>query len=320
VVDSTNEKSMTHKIEIDSRLNAAVKDKIPTNRSADLVPLKHDFEMMRKKLRSLVNAAEHFKSTITALDKARLNVTVQVHDLARDTPVQEIADSELHVNQKLSDHTQVFLRTYQDKIINYATEWEYAVSTRVDRDQKSVDHLQDRLAHYQTKVGKLREKVNTKEAAQKRVAKRLSDKLARNEKKLAKAWQIHETTASKLCDLLEEIVKAGWKDLYPLLRSTLEVEKVYNKEEESLYAELEPLMSKLDGVYKEKRHEQVSAPRVAADPTTLNFADTTDVDSVSSGSYHSEEEDTPTTPVTVQHTTVKVGHNAQSPTGATSQI
>jgi hypothetical protein len=53
---------------------------------------------------------------------------------------------------------------------------------------------------------------------------KLEEKLARNQQKLERAWKEHESAASTLCHLLEEVTSKGWKDLAPLLDKAMEWE------------------------------------------------------------------------------------------------
>jgi hypothetical protein len=52
----------------------------------------------------------------------------------------------------------------------------------------------------------------------------LSEQLNRNEDKPKEAWKVHEESASTLCNLLDEIITGGWKDLYPLVMAALQWE------------------------------------------------------------------------------------------------
>lgn len=53
---------------------------------------------------------------------------------------------------------------------------------------------------------------------------KLEEKLERNQQKLEQAWKEHESAASMLCHLLEQVTHKGWKDLAPLCDKAMEWE------------------------------------------------------------------------------------------------
>jgi hypothetical protein len=63
---------------ITARLDAAVKAYTPVNRSSDLVPLNHDYDIMRKTLRTLIGATKQYKLKRGEMDKARMEVRTVV--------------------------------------------------------------------------------------------------------------------------------------------------------------------------------------------------------------------------------------------------
>jgi hypothetical protein len=64
------------KTEISARLAKAVDAAKQVNRSADLIPLSQEFDTMRKKLRSLLQAAKNYHSVMIQLDKMRMGVSL----------------------------------------------------------------------------------------------------------------------------------------------------------------------------------------------------------------------------------------------------
>lgn len=101
---------------------------------------------------------------------------------------------------------------YEKYILAYALEWEEIVTSRLDKEIKTVQQLQRRRLHYERKVVGLRKRTNNMEAKGKEKP-HLAEKLLRNEQKLADAFQSHEQRAAELCVLLEEATQNGWKDL-----------------------------------------------------------------------------------------------------------
>jgi len=144
-----------------------------------------------------------------------------------------------------------------DKVIDFVTEWEAIITDKVESEMHEVNYLHKRLNHYQDKVHALRSKMDSIEesAAPDPVPKhpigkgvmsseKLADKLSRNETKFDKAWKAHEARATKLCDLLEEVTKRGWKLLHHLVRLVMKFEASYA-------ANLNKHLSKLPSVMDE---------------------------------------------------------------------
>jgi len=62
------------KTEIASRIDGALQAAKHVNRSADLVPLSHDFDQMRKQLKNLIKSSMKYQYAMAELDKARMDV------------------------------------------------------------------------------------------------------------------------------------------------------------------------------------------------------------------------------------------------------
>jgi hypothetical protein len=128
------------------------------------------------------------------------------------------------VHQLATEKARDEAKQYQETVIDYAIEWLQIVTTRVDEGLEKSNVLYRELNHYKNKIDLLRKKVNAVEAKGKESSSKLSQKLNRNEAKVKNAWKLHEASASTLCNLLEEITKGGWKDLYPLILAALQWE------------------------------------------------------------------------------------------------
>jgi hypothetical protein len=63
-----------HKTDIAARLDAVLKGAKPVNRSSDLVPLSHEYDQMRKRLRSLITSAKAYHAARVQVEKARMEV------------------------------------------------------------------------------------------------------------------------------------------------------------------------------------------------------------------------------------------------------
>lgn len=62
---------------IKARLDQAVKQMKRVNRSSDLVPLNHEYEVMKKELRILLNLTKTYKASMLSMDKARTEVSCE---------------------------------------------------------------------------------------------------------------------------------------------------------------------------------------------------------------------------------------------------
>jgi predicted nucleic acid-binding Zn ribbon protein len=64
-----------NKTKIAARLEAAAKGVIKVKRSSDLVPLSHEYEVMRKRLRALLAGAKEYHASVEKLNRARMDVS-----------------------------------------------------------------------------------------------------------------------------------------------------------------------------------------------------------------------------------------------------
>jgi hypothetical protein len=178
-----------------------------------------------------------------------------------------------------------FAASYDEKIVAYCIEWERIVTSRVDDELKDTNKLNERLNHYQTKLEGLRTKVNNMTEKGKEVPKKVSEKLTRNEKKLDQAWRAHEKSASKLCNLIEEVTVRGWKDLYPLVKASMQWEVERANGELNVLAKLPAVTDMLVEAF-----ENSASPVLNISQVPIALADD-DNDSATTGSYHPEEDD-----------------------------
>ena len=135
-------------------------------------------------------------------------------------------------------------------IAQYCEDWESYVTSTVDAQLAENKKLHEHFNHYQQKVETLRkkeeaeaDKLQKKEekkaeaaaaaspnqkaspvAPPKRPTTKLAEKLERNESKLNSAWKTYENSSAALCNLMEEVMKQGWQDLYPLVVETIQWE------------------------------------------------------------------------------------------------
>lgn len=130
--------------------------------------------------------------------------------------------------------------SYECEILAYVGEWETVVTNRVDKESIEVEKLRRSYIHYQGKVDALRKKVNGNETNGKETNEATAEKLKRNEQKLDDASKLFEDAARPLCILIEEIVRQGWKDAFPLIQSLMKWESVRSKNEASGFSDWHP--------------------------------------------------------------------------------
>lgn len=64
-----------NKTGINARLDDALMKMKRVNRSSDLIPLNHQYDLMRKELKALIAAAKTYKANVLSMDKARTEVS-----------------------------------------------------------------------------------------------------------------------------------------------------------------------------------------------------------------------------------------------------
>ena len=134
------------------------------------------------------------------------------------------AHSFLSVYQNASNDMGRSSQKYQQEVVGYCVEWEEVVSTRIDKEMAATTGFRETYNHYQVKVDAMRKKVNIQEAKGEGINENVAEKLTRNEQKLDEASAKYETAAGPLCVLLEEVVHQGWKDLFPMVLTTMQWE------------------------------------------------------------------------------------------------
>ena len=154
--------------------------------------------------------------------------------------------------QQISEYvyTKYSVMEYQENILGYATEWEQVVTKRVDQELKNVKELQRTRSHYEIKVERLRNRVNTLENKGKDVPEGLGEKLVRNEGKLQESFKKHEREAGKLCILIEFVTQCGWQELQQLIENTLQWEIDRLSRENAVYNQRN-IASMLEGMKQE---------------------------------------------------------------------
>lgn len=153
---------------------------------------------------------------------------------------QQLADdvgmkSFFSTTQIASKHERKTAAEYDEQVLDYITEWDNTVTTRVEKAMMLHKKLEQDVLHYENKVSRLRSKAHESEAKGRLLSTQQAERLNRNEMKLNDAWQIHELECGSLCNLFEEIAQHGWNELYPLVSNTLTCEMDRLQREKSCF-------------------------------------------------------------------------------------
>ena len=134
-----------------------------------------------------------------------------------------------------------YMDKYGEHIIKYTENWYNLIDSRVTTAIKESDRLRKELEHYENKVNRLY-------FDKQRVAKGgigsdaymlVYSKLERNEVKLSKAQEDYNAFSSMTIALVEEVTKACWKDLFPVMLKLMQFDAVRATEEKRLLRNLE---------------------------------------------------------------------------------
>lgn len=150
------------------------------------------------------------------------------------------AQSFLSVYQNASNEVARSSKKYQLEVLDYCTEWDAVVTTRIDKEMADIKKLRETYNHYHDKVDVLRKKVNAQEAKGKSANEVVADKVKRNEQKLDEASSEFEAAAGPLCILYEEVIQQGWRDFYPLVQATIKWESDRSQSEARVFQLLQP--------------------------------------------------------------------------------
>jgi hypothetical protein len=157
------------------------------------------------------------------------------------------------IQQLASAQGLVDTMEFQSQVLDYVIEWDTVVTTRIDSEWKDVKKLAADRGHYETKVQGLRQKSNDMEIKGGKSTPSVGtvERLDRNEKKLQQAFEIHELAAGKLCVLMREATKGGWRDLYPLVVNVMTLQANRIEREHEIHAQLLPTLEVLKFNYEE---------------------------------------------------------------------
>ena len=146
-------------------------------------------------------------------------------------PYQSHPTSYAAIHLQLHKKNKMYIEKYTEHILNYATEWERILTTRISGHLKQSEKLRVDLDHYAKKVEDLNKTMNKTMSKGKNVDDKGVDKLKRNEQKLVQARAEYDRFVNDLCGFMEEVMDRGWKDLHPLLVKMAQFDSTLSNEE-----------------------------------------------------------------------------------------
>ncbi|KAL7541838.1 hypothetical protein ACHAWF_007033 [Thalassiosira exigua] len=249
-----------------SRITTRIKDKTgiakSKNRCEDLVALRQQWQSFSKNLKFLITTLAANRDAMLSHSKARLEVAKAVNSLTVDTPLfkcagdipaaavgttdggsDEASGTVAHqsdptsyaaIHLQLHKKHKMYADKFQEHILNYVTEWERILSTRIARHIKDSEKLRVDLDHYGRKVEELNKSQNKTMSKGKSISDSNVDKRKRNEQKLVQARQENDRFVNDLCGFMEEVMDRGWKDLHPVLVKMAQFDATLSNEETML--------------------------------------------------------------------------------------
>jgi len=237
---------LDEKNRVSSRLFLAQEhDMVPVHhsRGSEVASKKKGFEEMKQHLHNLVQAADlHLQSTME-LQQAQRAFYACLADLADDTPLKGVVGTAanhgetttvLNPQQVGVKQDGTLVQKYQREILRHAKDWQDAVTDEVDLRLEEFEHLERRYFACNTKTVRLRKRVHIADSWNLEfVSSKIQAHLLNSEQELAKLVQEHKDMSNETCFLLDQVTAHGWKDLYPLVESTMEweVDRVHHEED-----------------------------------------------------------------------------------------
>jgi hypothetical protein len=233
-----------------TRVGALLKEVILVRKSPhkdkDLDTLVVHYHDLQKKLKALLANLKSEHQTMIKYHEARAKVATQIAILTKETPIFEAAGSEeagqqggsyssMHKDLAKKSHDRA--AEFQKHVIDYVTEWDSVISTRVDAGVKKSVVLRRELDHYESKVDHLKLKKIPDE-----------EKVDRNADKQAHARDDYENHVADMRTFLEEVTDRSWKDLIPLLARMAAWDKKTAEDEAMCLGKMNEVVEKLSAV------------------------------------------------------------------------
>ena len=152
-------------------------------------------------------------------------------DLADDTPLKGVVGTAANHGETTTvlnpqhvgvEPDRTLVDKYQREILRHAKDWQDAVSKQVETKLQEFQDLEKRYFAQNTRTARLRKHAqNADEWNLEFVTQKIQPHLDQAEQELAALVQEHKEKANETCFLLDQVTAHGWKDLYPLVESTM---------------------------------------------------------------------------------------------------
>lgn len=148
----------------------------------------------------------------------------------------------LHIRQKL------YCERFSEHVVDYAIEWERIIVARVSTSLACADRLRRDLDHYKQKVDRMKMEKSKMIAQGRSLDAKFTERLSRNESKLAISRDEYELYANDLCTLIQEVTVRSWKDLHPILLKMTQFDATLASDEHQLLKNLNVVSNNLNKV------------------------------------------------------------------------
>jgi hypothetical protein len=183
------------------------------------------FKVFKSKVKQLRNVLREHHLNLVRTEASRDKVVKALTEVSVESPMFDLVGGppESALTHALSSYAAVHtdcsremathLAEFQDEMINYVTDWESTVTTRIATELRHVDKLFKEFVRYHNKLEAL------KASAEKKKAVKDADlaRITRNESKLRTAKKEYRRNLVSVTLLTEEVTERGWKDLVPLM-------------------------------------------------------------------------------------------------------
>ena len=244
-----------------TRLKQAVGSTKSSNKSSDLTSAASNFEVIKKRLRLLINALKAHHQSLIQAHNTRTEAVKLVATLSLNSPIFECAGqlsdegaqvcSYASVHSSMSAQQKLFCDKYGQFVVNYAVEWERVLTDRISTGLKKTEQMRIELDHYEDKVKAIRVTVNVAIAKGKMVDPKLSERLRRNDEHFTSAKISYEKFVHTLAVLINEATLSSWKDLHPLLIKMTQYDVTVAKSEAKALSGLDIVVQKLKSFTQE---------------------------------------------------------------------
>ena len=145
---------------------------------------------------------------------------------------------------------------YRQDVLHHVMEWQETVTNQVDTALQEFKELEQKSFHYNVKIERLRRHINSSLSKWDWARTALEKRLVRNESKLKTVEEEFQKKSNETCFLLEQVTNCGWKDLYPLVKSTMEWEHGRLDKEGAVFSEITPLIENMESTFPQVEEEQ----------------------------------------------------------------